>query len=250
MASPLTRMRVSSTGGLYTRPPLVEAEIDHVMTFPPAERRRRGKVQDRTSGDYLRSETLVHLLRADLRQGGDGTPYLQALIKRCEGNLRATISAQVPQVAQLRQEILQQFGLLFAEEVAHGGDELDFFECQFNSAFKALRVNAFNRHMVQAHREASAPLEPDGDEELNVAAEGAALDVWGRLQSEDAVFLREVAKFIMTFPPAERHAIGLCRIKGMTQKEAALALGVDERTIRNLLKRADEKLARIKENGR
>lgn len=247
MASPLTRMKVRSTGGLYTRPPLVEAEIDHVMASSLAERRRRGKVQDPASGDYLRSESLVHMLRADLREGGDGTPYLQTLIKRCEGNLRATIAAQVPQAVQLRQEILQQFGLLFTEEVRAGGDELDFFECQFNSAFKGLRVNAFNQHMVRARREASVPDDPEGGEDPGAAPENAAVDIWGRLQSEDAVYIREVANFIMTFPPNERQAIALCRIKGMKQKEAGLIIGVDERTIRTLLKRADERLASIKE---
>ena len=56
---------------------------------------------------------------------------------------------------------------------------------------------------------------------------------------EDAAYLRQVVAFVMTFPIAERQAIALCRIKGMTQAEAGLVLGVDERTIRNLLSRAD-----------
>ncbi len=250
MASPLTRIKVRSTKDLYTRPALVEAEINHVMGLSKAERQRRGREQDPASGDFLRSETLVHLLRADLRQGGDGTPYLLTLIKRCQGNLRGTIHPEVPQAAQLRQEVLQEFSLAFAREVASGGDELDFFECQFNSAFRSFRTNMFDEHMARMRRLAPQLIEP-GDERSDVdIAAGSATEIWRPQQGEDAVYLREVAAFIMTFPPDERKAIALCRIKGLTQKEAGLELGVDERTIRNLLARADAKLASIKESGR
>ncbi|TBG96062.1 RNA polymerase sigma factor [Rhizobium leguminosarum] len=251
MASPLTRIKVRSSGDLYTRPTLVEAEIDHVMGLSKAERQRRGREQDPASGEFLRPETLVHLLRADLRQGGDGSPYLLTLIKRCQGNLRGTIHPNVPQAPQLRQEILQEFSLAFTREVANGSDELDFFECHFNSAFRSLRTNMFNEHMARMRRLAPQLIEPDDERsDVDIAASGSATDIWRPQQGEDAVYLREVAAFIMTFPPDERKAIALCRIKGLTQKEAGLELGVDERTIRNLLARADAKLASIKESGR
>lgn len=247
MASPLTRIKVRSNKDLYTRPTLVEAEIDHVLTLSPNERRRRGKEQNPSSGEFLRSETLVHLLRLDLRQGGDGTPYLVTLIQRCQGNLRSTIHRDVPQAQQLRQEILQEFALAFTREVAEGGDELDFFECKFNSAFRSLRTNMFNAHMDRVAK--LAPQQAEGGRDEEGAATGVVPDVWASQRGEDAAYLREVAAFVMTFPPDERKAIALCRIKGLTQKKAGLELGVDERTIRNLLARADAKLASIKESG-
>ena len=74
MASPLTRIKVRTTKDLYTRRRVVEAEIDHALALAPAERKRRGRVQDPSSGEFLRSETLVHLIRQDVRAGGDGMP--------------------------------------------------------------------------------------------------------------------------------------------------------------------------------
>jgi hypothetical protein len=227
---------------------LVEAEIDHVMALPLAERRRRGQVQNPSSGEFLRSETVVHLLRLDLREGGDGGPYLQTLIKRCEANLRSAIHPSVPQAVQLRKEILQEFALLFVGEVQDGGDELDFFECKFNSAFRGIRTNIFNAHITRIGHEAPEPSGPGGENDEGGSG-GVVVDVWRAPQAEDALFVQQVRALVMTFPPNERKAIALCRIRGLTQAEAGLKIGVTERTIRNLLARADAKLASIKERG-
>lgn len=247
MASALTRTKVKSGGTRYTRPELVEAEINVVLTLPDADRRRRGREQNPTSADYLRSETIVHLLRLDMREGGSGSPYFTTLIKRCQGNLDRNIRASIPQAAQLREEILQEFSLILVEGLKAEGDALDFFECQFNAAFMTLRATMVTAHLRRIARQAPQPMEADEeDAEGDLPVPGADSSIWTSRSGEDAAYLAEVKALVMTFPADERRAIALHRIKGYSQKEAGRIMGVDERTIRNLLERADRKLAGIK----
>ncbi|WP_189561941.1 MULTISPECIES: sigma factor-like helix-turn-helix DNA-binding protein [unclassified Mesorhizobium] len=251
MASPLTRTKVRTTGERYMRPRVVEDEIDYVLTLPPAERRRRGRLQDPGAKDYLRSETLVHLLRLDIRQGGSGDPYMATLIRRCQANLNGTILSSVPQAVQLRKDILQEFSVFFAENLAAEADAIDFFECRFNAAFSSLRIEKYNQHMRRQGRVSSKSAD---DQQVAIDREGAArtgttVAAWKPQRGEDRVYLRQVVAFLKTLPSDQQAAIVCCRVMDMTQREAAERLGVDERTIRNLLTRADEMLARIKESA-
>ncbi len=49
-----------------------------------------------------------------------------------------------------------------------------------------------------------------------------------------------------TTPPDELEAAVLCRVDGLSQPEAAVVLGVSERTIRRLLERFDERSAELR----
>ena len=253
MAPPLTRTKVKTTKELYTRPAVVEAEIDQSLTQTDARLAERARVHDPNSGDYLRSETLMHLHRRAVRQGQAGGPFLVALVKRCEANLERTIDKNTPQAKQLREEILAEFAVGLAEDAAEGGDVMDYFECRFNSAFSALRIDMYNRHMRLHNKTAAAPVGAEDESEGDIfvpSAKGAtSARTWTPPSMEDAVYLKQVMKFIKTMPRDEQEVIVLCRIMKLTQEVAAARLGVTVKTIFNRLKRADTKLASIKEDA-
>ena len=250
MARPLTRVS-KKTGELYIRSVDVEAQIDRALTTGFPEALRRATINDRTSQEYLYSESLVHLVREAKRTGWDreSEALLLLLLERCEANLRGTIRQDgVPNAQQLRDEILQHLAMMFAEDAVEGGTWLDYYECRFNDAFASLRIDFYNREVGQVNR--SVPETAESGEELaGDSDDGAASDFWGASRLEDHVYARQVADFLKTLPPDEYQAVVLCRLMNLTQEDAAGRLGVSVKTIYNRLTRADLKLARIKEDA-
>ncbi len=251
MARPLTRVN-KKTGKIYLRPADVEAHIDYVTALGLPEVLRRAKIKDRTSPDYLSSECLVHLVREAQRAGREkeSEALLLLLLERCGANLRGTIRDDgVPNARQLRDEILQHLAMMFAEDVVEGGTWLDYYECRFNSAFRALRIDFYNREVRQVNRSV-AETSASGDEMADDSdgEDGAVSDFWVSSRLDDRVYARQVADFLRTLPPDEYQAVVLCRLMNLTQEDAARRVGVSVKTIYNRLTRADLKLARIKED--
>jgi hypothetical protein len=115
MARPLTKR--DPTGTLYTRPHLVQSQIDGMTGQDLTTLRRRLLVLDRSSPDFLRSECLVHLIRDAIRRGDQtkANAALYVLLPRCEANLKAKIpDVMLSNAADVREEVLAQFGELFA----------------------------------------------------------------------------------------------------------------------------------------
>jgi hypothetical protein len=252
MARPLTRVK-KKTSETYTRPADVEAQIDRVLALGFPEVLRRARVTDRASPDYLYSECLVHFVREARRTGRDreSEALLLLLLERCGANLRRTIRQDgVPNTQQLRDEILQHLAMMFAEDAVEGGTWLDYYECRFNRAFAALRIDIYNREVGQVNR--SVPETTESGEEIADDSNsddrtGADFCVSSRL--EDHVYAKQVAAFLRTLPLDEYQAVVLCRLMNLTQEDAAKRLRVSVKTIYNRLTRADLKLARLKEDA-
>ncbi|MFH2043466.1 MAG: hypothetical protein ABIJ35_13185, partial [Acidobacteriota bacterium] len=100
---------------------------------------------------------------------------LPVLLGRCEANLLVKVpDGGMQDAASVRQEILDDLAELF---VADGSgdfpDELDFYECKFNMAFRALRIDGIRRAARRRKRTIEVvdlpPLEvksmPDADED-------------------------------------------------------------------------------------
>lgn len=251
MAKPLQKRK--KTRHLYVRPSAVESEIDGVLAQGFAEAIRRARVKDPASLGFLRPESLVHLIREAARAGkaAESQTLLLLLLGRCEANLRGVIKSYgVPNPEELRQDILQHFAMMFAQDAVEGEEKLDFFECRFNRAFRALRIGFYNYEAALTNRTA-AELQEDSVESVDDDQEPtpAQTDFWRASRMESRIYARQVAEFLQTLPERERRAVIMCRLWGLTQEEVARRLGVKTvRTVYNLLKRADEKLSTIKED--
>ena len=122
----------------------------------------------------------------------------------------------------------------------------DFYECRFNAAFGALRIDAVRRELKRLKQTAEPPgpgeeREPDAHEE----------DVSVRLF--EAVRTR---KAINALPPDERKAVVLCHVYGFKVESAdpdevtvATLCKCTGRTIRNRLSRAAARLSELKEDA-
>lgn len=261
MARPLTRI---ADGTPYVRPAGVETQIDQAVQLSATDLRRRLLITNRNDPGHLRSECLVHLVREGRRSANQAlmTAVLPILLGRCEANLRVTVAdGAIPDAANLRQEILDDLTELFVMDGAGDfPDELDFYECKFNKAFRALRIDAIRR----AERRSKRSIEVAEMPELEVkSTPNASEDAFSRvsdafkvLPSQEWDADREpILQAIEALPPDERDAVVLVHALGYKEESddpeeetAATRCNCTGRTIRNRLTRAAAKLSRFKED--
>lgn len=89
---------------------------------------------------------------------------LPVLLARCEANLIVKVpDDQLPEAATVREDILGEFSELFASDgTGKDPDELDFYECKFNRAFRFFRIDVVRRETGRIKHVAQMP-EPDKD---------------------------------------------------------------------------------------
>jgi len=257
MARTLTKR--TREGALYTRPPDVEAQIDRVLAADLTSLRGVVAITDRKSPDYLRSETLVHLLRDAIRTG-DGNrlnAMLPALLRRCEAILQVKVSQQLPNAEQLREDILSEFAELVASDGAgERPDEMDFYECRFNLAFYAFRISAMHREQRDYELTFSTSDEPDDDEsDADLQTGGKLSNLFRVPDQEDDVFRDQLRTAIERLPKKERDAVVYVHGMGYDEESvdtnkttAATLCNCTGRTIRNRLTSASKKLKRFTED--
>ena len=258
MARPLTKHK---DGVRYTRPSVVEANIDDVVRAEPATVRRRLLVTDKSASGYLRSECLVHIIREAHRNGDEKTrdAVLPVLLGRCEAILGTKVSDRLPNAAQLREDVLSELcELLLTDGAGDQPDELDFYECKFNLAFRTLRLDVIERELRVVNRNADLP--DHGDVDKPDAYEDAFARVSEAFQTpaiqQSKLFLEDLWEAINALPPDQRRAVILVHVLGYDEESenpkkvtAATLCNCTGRTIRNRLSRAAEKLARFKEDA-
>lgn len=254
-------LQKTSDDGPLVRPDAIEAQIDAAITLTPQALRARLAITDPQSVDHLRSETLVHLVRHGRRTGDQGliSLVLPVLLARCEANLIIKVpDGQLPEAATVREDILGEFSELFASDGA-GTDpnELDFYECKFNRAFRFFRIDVVRRETGRLKHVAQMP-EPDedGDPVPHDEVFARVSEAFRSPATQDGhVFRSELHDAILELPPDERDAVILVHALGYQEESddpgeetAATRCDCTGRTIRNRLTRAATKLARFKED--
>jgi hypothetical protein len=169
MARPLTKKK--SDGTLYKRPDGVEAAIDQALHEDLETLTRRAKISSRALSGFLPLECLVHLIREACRGGDEAAAgtLLPILLGRCEAILNAKITtSDLPSAEEVREQILGDFSVLFAEDAAGGGsvNTLDFFECRFFCAFRTFRLPYIERERQRVEPLISRPETPESSDQL------------------------------------------------------------------------------------
>jgi DNA-directed RNA polymerase specialized sigma24 family protein len=261
MTRPLTKR--DSNGKTYERPAEIEAAIRSAEQQDAVTLSRLAAISDKSSPDFMPSECLVHLIREARRRDDEEmmNVLLLPLLARCEANLKTKVpNGGIAKAADVREDILSEFSVLFAEDGSPGHlDELDYYECRFNAAFRCLRIDIVRRELARerqrARRLVPVPTEdeaPDNSEDDEVLAR-IAEDFRQNPTQLPRLFLKELLSAIKSLPEDERNAVVLCRILGYKEESedtqertAATICGVSGRTIRNRLGRAAAKLSHLK----
>lgn len=261
MARPLNK--VKEERGFYTRRPEIESSIDDALTQDLETIVRRANIRNQRDPDYMPMECLLHLLReARLRRdkATESRLYLP-FMDRCEARLKRAIPDDSrPDAAGIRQEIMQDFGALFARVgTNHDSTALDYYEVNFNHAFQTLRFKRLRREDTRAKVFVNLSEETD-DEGNPVDAENvlARLSDAARspAQQENYVYLVEIAKFLKTLSPEDRETVRLVLIEGYTiesddpdEVTAAKLLSVGRRAINKRLAKVAAKLKKFQQES-
>jgi hypothetical protein len=187
---------------------------------------------------------------------------LPVLLGRCEANLFVKVpDGRMPNAADLRQDILDDLTDLFVMDgTGDFPDELDFYECRFNKAFRALRIDAVRRYVRRQKRsitvvdlpQSEVASEPNAHED----AFARVSEVFRVLPTQEWDAVREpLLNAIEALPADERKAVILVHVLGYKvesedpkEETAAKRCNCTGRTIRNHLKRAAAKLSLFKED--
>jgi hypothetical protein len=214
MARPLTKRKTD--GSSYVRPVSIEAAIDQALPEDAGSLARRATIPKRASPGFIPLECLVHLIREARRRGDAVTrdALLNVLFERCTAILNARITTDdVENAEEVREEILGDFGVLFAEDETEfdRSNRLDFFECRFNRAFLTFRIPYVERG--REHSETSRPMpqergDPDhrtDDDILSYVAEAFRTPA----NQENYVLQNAVRRAVRALPVDEQRAVVL-----------------------------------------
>lgn len=261
MAQPLTHTK--EEGSLYIRSPVVEAQIDMAVQLSQSDLQARLLITDRNDPHYLVSECLVHLVRKGRRSIDQKlmNTVLPVLLGRCEDNLLAKVpNESMPDASDIRQKILENLtDLIVADGTGNFPDELDFYECRFNLAFRTLRIDAIRREIRRRKHSIVVVDLPPSD---STGEPDAYEDAFARVSEnfkvlptqEWSAFREPLMKAIKALPDDEREAVILVHVLGyevesedLEKETAATRCNCTGRTIRNRLTRAASKLSLFKE---
>lgn len=256
MAPPL--IKKTPQGEVYSRPFAVETQIDEVARISPSELNARLGVTNPKQDGFLRPETLVHLLRRGIATGSMMTinAVLPVLLKRCEKTLERKIFNSLPAAKELREDILGQFSELLASDgQADIPDELDYYECRFNSAFRTFWIDCV-RKVGNPGQFAAVESEEELDEVLaNDEPQEPISDLLHKDTPEARLRMQQLLEAIETLPQKERDAVVLVHIMGFKEESndvdeetAATKCKCTGRTIRTRLASAAAKLAKFQED--
>ena len=250
-------------GNLYIRSARIEAMVDVAVKQNVPILISRASIVDGQSADFLDSECLVYLIRDFWRRDDAQTMsvLLPALLRRCEATLNAKLKGRnLPNIDQTIEDILGEFSLLFLEDgTGSNPNQLDYFECRFNSAFWAFRTDHLRRESAVRKHTIPLPSVHENEADDDASSEeilyrlSQAFDA-SALQQQDA-FLADVnhqglLSAIDALPQDERNAVILCHIYGYkvesldaSEITAATLCKVSGRTIRSRLADAARKLS-------
>jgi len=262
MAQPLTKTKVG--GELYVRPKRVEDQINEVVCLSLSELRLRLLVVDRNAPSYLCSECLVHLVRQGRRSENQQlmSAVLPVLLRRCEANLLVKIpDGGTLDATNLRQEILDNLSdLIVKDGTSDFPNELDFYECRFNKAFRTLSINAIRRDERRRKRDIIAvdlpPFEAKSETGAYDNLFDKVLDTFKNPATQEwHVINEQLWKAIKDLPINESKAIIFVNIlqykvesDNSEEVTAATLCNCTGRTIRNRLARAAAKLSPLMED--
>jgi hypothetical protein len=241
--------KVKTNGEKYTRQPSVQKILSEFDGLSP-ELISRKCICDRVS---VPSEVLVHLLR----NASIGLDTIQLkvvfdiLVSRVQSILWSKVDdQQYDHAFHLREEILGELIELIARDRSEQGTMLDYYEVNFNHAFKCLRVSYLRKSCLANVK--SVPLTVEYDEVIDISPEvEARMGEIINLESskwEDPSFRFALLAAIDKLPLDQKQVVGLL-LQGMPIESIdesvmtiSRALNCTDRTVRNRKNRAFEAL--------
>lgn len=251
MLRALTKRRTDGT--LYVRRPEIEALLEALVSLDRDSLTDRLSITSRVNPLYIPTECLIYFLRE--ATSGNTFQWFDTLFgaveRRCRANLaRAVAAGSVGDEEALREDILGRFAETLAKGLHDEPERLDPYEVVFDKVFAALRIDLVRRQRREVELAPESRNE-DGEPRLTQYRQPEAAEDFGMSDVEFEVFRKQISGTISELPDTLSEAI-LLRLQGLpigsedpNVDTIAKRSGVDERTIRNRIKRGVEKINKI-----
>ena len=233
---PLTRRTVK--GEVLRRRPEVEEQIREILDLDEEEILRRAEVCDSSSSEYLNPECLVYLIRTNRAKETRNLAeqVAGALSRRCIKTLPNRMRGLSDlDIQDITDEIVAELILRIFDPSNRG----DYLEVSFEQVIKSIRIEVCRKYRAMRSGQGAFDESMDGpDERLNVAK---AMLVKSTLPS-----LTDGELLIVFL----HHFCGLS-INGKEQRPTIVEITkLSERTVRNRLGSAEEKLRKAMRGSR
>jgi DNA-directed RNA polymerase specialized sigma24 family protein len=242
---PLTRKK--KDGAPYVREAGTERQIRALLALSEPARRARLALRDRSHADFVGEEALVYCLRTYQGAGETATAWrlAECLFERVTGHVRRHIERWRLGPDDADDCVRDLFAALL-EAVFDDSPAGEFWEVRFWVCLDRRLWNLLEK------RQAAADLTQTGEagannDEAGEARENPLLRVADPKLGPAA--RAELGEALALLTENERLAVYLCRVEGWPEESddparpsAARVLGVTGRSVRNYLKRAENKL--------
>lgn len=231
----------------YNRAPEIENQIAECFRFSADELASRLKIEDYTSEDFLRPETLVCLLSLARAENLAQFENLisQRLFLLCRRRVRRMLREKFNDADFIEEAAHDIYADMINQCLERTEKSYDFWEVRFYQALTALVQNYLRKHAVK--RQATllfTDLSGDEEREFGEKLEDA------RDFAKDFETKETSKKVLRRMPEDLRKIFILYFREKETQKAIAERLGVSDRTIRNKLEKIEEFLNEWRDSSR
>ena len=256
MVEPL-RMKYPN-GVPYQRRDEIEKLLGELEQLPRDRLIERMKIATPAHPDFVPSECVLHFVRKSKLDNSDRQFEImyRALIARVEKaamvpggrHYLGEEEAITSRASSIAEAVVFQFEMKLTKDRNGYLDGLDYYEVNFASALKALRLTA--REKVDRETDRVQPLSYDDDEAISPVVEKAAgsFNPFDQEKIDDPAYRSAVGAAIKRLPAEERNVI-LLSLKGYQDGSTdpdgitiSRLLGCNDQTVRNRRKRAIAKL--------
>lgn len=218
----------------------VEAQIVALQRFTSREILRLAKPTDPNHKDYIHPETLVYLLRDYHRKGDSDAAWALAelLLQRNTRFIAQHIAVwKLPSISMV-DECIQDVQMRVVQDLVDLSSGSEFWEVRYWVCLKRRILNIVQKYRAVADMEFHPEQVQDG--------EGNVSEFFDRVAAPETVsppLRAQIGDALERIPDRERTAFVLYYYEGWTQDHIAVQLQVTERTVRNMLARAEKTLA-------
>lgn len=222
------------------REPHVEAQANGCLVAPFGEVLRRVALTDRAAPQFVCEEALVCLLREWNRRGNMEavSQVAEVLIKRTARFITQQIHVWHSLSPSQQEDCIRDVQMQMLEDFLSDLRGVEFWEVRFWLCLKRRLLNQVQKYRIAAEHELH--LNPSEDDEGHSSDPLTNLPATEHLPTTQTV---EIGEALAQLSEQERKAFVLTHYHDWGQQEIAAHLKVTDRTVRNLLQRAEKRLA-------
>lgn len=244
---PLTRTR-KDDAAVYTREPMVEAQIRHLSALTERARRERLFILDRAHADFVREEALTYFLREYAARGDEETAWriAERLVERIAGHVQRKLARwRLPQ--DDADDCARDLFIVLCEALFDRSATAEFWEVRFWVCLDRRLWNMVEKRQATRDNELRQADRREDAERTDDASSDLLARIADTGFSPQEMAERREALEMLT--ENERLAIYLRHVEGLPEESedplrpsVARVLGVTGRSVRNYLRRAEAKL--------